>query len=121
MQVRESEANKKTSEKSSVSCVSPLNGAELVPGNPGNSGGKKGRSGRKPNEYHAFLRSSLDSEKARKAVETVLDDPNHAAYASVLGKIIPHAHGLPTQHIEVSSKLLLVDDIEQLEGADDDR
>jgi hypothetical protein len=88
-------------------------------GNPGNSGGKKGRSGRKPNEYHAFLRAALSTKKAREAVEEVLEDRNHPAYASVLGKIIPHAHGLPTQHIEVSSKLLLVDDIEELEGADD--
>ena len=115
MEVRESEANKKLNQKTGVMRNN------LTPGNPGNSGGKKGRSGRKPNEYHQFLREGLDSKKARKAVNTVLEDCNHSAYASVLGKVISHAHGLPTQHIEVSSKLLLVDDIEQLDGADDDR
>ena len=114
-------AVKKTGKKTgNRTMVSPRSGAEVPTGNhSGNTGGKKGRSGRKPDAFKQFLRDSLDSEKARKAVETVLEDDKHKAYSSVLGKVIPHAYGQPTQPIEVTSKLLLVDDIEELEGAND--
>ena len=113
--------NGKTGKKTGKrTMVSPRSGAEVPTGNhSGNTGGKKGRSGRKPAAYKQFLRDTLDSPEAREALEKVLQSDEHTAYASVLGKVIPHAYGQPTQPIEVTSKLLLVDDIEQLDGADD--
>lgn len=114
-------AKEKTGKKTGKrTMVSPRSGAEVPTGaHARNTGGKKGRSGRKPDAFKQFLRDVLDSPEAREALERVLQSDKHTAYASVLGKIISHAHGLPTQQVEVTSKLLLVDDIEELEGADD--
>ncbi len=95
---------------------SPLTGKQLPAGaHAGNSGGKPGRSGRKPAEYHQFLRDALSSDKAKQQIEEVLEDKNHPAFASLVGKIIPHAHGQATQKIEIGGKLLL-DDITGLRG-----
>ena len=97
---------------------SPLTGKQLPAGaHAGNSGGKPGRSGRKPAEYRQFLQDVLSSDKAREALRLVLEDKNHPAFASLLGKIIAHAHGLPTQTVEIGSRVL-IDDIEDLLGTD---
>ena len=96
---RAKKAIKKTGTKTGT-MISPKSGAVCPTGaHPGNTGGKKGRSGRKPDAYKQFMRDVVNSPTARKAVETVINDPKHQHFASVWRHLVEQTEGKPVQPI----------------------
>lgn len=57
--------------------------------------GHKGGGGRPPHAYKAFLENRLQTPRAKGQLTRVLNNNNHPAYSSVLGKILPHVLGIP--------------------------
>lgn len=59
-------------------------------------------AGRPPAEYIEWLRGVLESPACKKAIETVLKDPDHPAFAKLQQSCSDRAYGKPLQEVQAS-------------------
>ena len=65
-------------------------------------------AGRPRDEWKAWLRSLVDSEPVRKAIETVLSDPEHPAFGRVLQWADERGWGKEAQQVEGKHQLVVI-------------
>lgn len=75
-------------------------GALYAGGVPGNAGG----TGRPPNWLRDWCDDLLARPKTQRAVEAILDDKKHPAFAAMWKAVGERAKGKPHQSLEVSGK-----------------
>lgn len=59
-------------------------------------------AGRPRDEWKAWLRSLVDSDGSRAAIETILTDPSHPAYGRILAWADERGYGKEKESVEVS-------------------
>lgn len=72
-------------------------------------GPKKGapNAGRPPEEYLTWLRGVLESQKCRKAIQTVLEDPEHPAFTKLYATCGDRSYGKPLQEVQASGDVTI--------------